>query len=146
MMLSVTKGLFRCMQMTDDELTYAVIGGSYRVYNEFGYGFLESAYVGALIATCRKAGLTIERERCIPLYFEGEVVANYRVDLLVAGRLIVEVKTRPQIEPEDIKQTWNYLRCGDLELALLLNFGPKNVAVRRYSSPNRLKRRQARAI
>ena len=130
----------------DDKLTHAVIGRAYRVYNEFGFGFLESGYVGALISACRKVGLTVERERNVPLFFDGEVVANYRVDLVVAGRLIVEVKTCSEIQPADIKQTWNYLRCTDLELALLFNFGPRNLGIRRYSCPNNLKHRARKAL
>lgn len=128
------------VSVTDDQLTYAVIGCARRVYNQFGYGFLESAYVSALVHSCRKIGLNVERERCVPLYFDGEVVANYRVDLLVECRLIVEAKTRQQLLPEDIKQTWNYLRCTDLELALLFNFGPKSLVVKRYTCRNSLKR------
>ena len=64
------------MEFSDDQLTYTVIGRGYRVYNEFGYGFLESGYVGALARSCQKSGLKVERERTVPLYFEGEVVAN----------------------------------------------------------------------
>ncbi len=62
------------------------------------------------------------------------------------GRLIIEVKTRSQLQPEDIKQAWNYLRCTDLELALLFNFGPKSLDIRRYTCPNRLKRRATKAF
>ena len=125
-----------------DALTYAVIGHGHRVYNHFGYGFLESAYVNALAHACRKAGLRVERERCVPLLFEGDVVANYRVDLMVEGGLIVEAKTKVQLDPQDIKQTWNYLRCTNVELALLLNFGPQKLHVRRYTMLNRTKRLQ----
>jgi len=126
---------------SDHELTYAVVGRAYRVYNELGYGFLESGYVGALIHACRKQGFSVERERCVALYFDGEVVANYRVDLVVNERLLVEVKSRPHMLAEDIKQVWNYLRCTDLEVALLLNFGPHQLMWRRYSHPNSLKRK-----
>lgn len=128
------------VSITDDQLTYAVIGCARRVYNQFGYGFLESAYVCALVHACRKTGLEVERERRVPLYFDGEVVANYRTDMLVERRLIIEAKTRAELLPQDIKQTWNYLRCTDLELALLLNFGPKNLVVKRYTCRNSLKR------
>lgn len=121
---------------TDEELTYAVIGQAYRVYNHFGFGFLESAYVNALAHACRKIGLKADRERFVPLYFDGEVIGNYRADLLVEDRLVVEGKTREQLEPPDIKQTWNYLRCSDLELALLFNFGPQKLDVRRYTMLN----------
>src|SRR5687767_10272552 len=121
---------------SDNELTYEVVGCAYRVYNELGYGFLESAYTGALIHACRKKGMKVARERWVPLFFEGEVVANYRADVVVNERLVVEVKTRQQLLAEDIKQAWNYLRCTDFELELLFNFGPKNLVWRRYSHPN----------
>ena len=122
--------------MTDDELTYAVIGRAYRVYNELGYGFLESAYVAALCRACVKIGLHVEREVFVPLFFDGEIVANYRADVVVEKRLMVEAKTRSQLIAEDIKQTWNCLRCTSIELALLLNFGPRKLDVRRYALPN----------
>jgi GxxExxY protein len=122
--------------MTDDELTYAVIGRAYRVYNELGYGFLESGYVGALCRACWKVGLSVEREVPVPLFFDGEVVANYRADVVVEKRLMIEAKTASDLQPGAIKQVWNYLRCTNLELALLLNFGPKRLDIRRYSFPN----------
>lgn len=134
------------MKQTQDELTYAVIAQGYRVYDHFGYGFLESAYVNALAHACRKIGLRVERERHAPLYFDGEVVVNYRVDLLVEGRLMVEVKTKDQLEPQDIKQVWNYLRCTDLEVALLMNFGPRKLHVRRYTMLNAQKKHLQKAI
>jgi GxxExxY protein len=129
--------------LKDDDLTYAVIGRSRSVYNEFGFGLLESAYVGAMVHACTAIGLHVEREVSTPLYFDGVVVANYRIDLVIEHRLIVEIKACKVILPEHLKQVFHYLKCTDLELALLLNFG-RTPEVRRLTYRNSLKKRRCR--
>lgn len=128
------------MTLQDDDLTYAVIGCARWVYNEFGGGLLESAYVGSLVHACRKRGLSVQREVVVPFWFDGAVVANYRLDLVVENRLIVEVKAVATLLPEHIAQTMHYVRATDLELALLLNFG-RRLDVRRFTIRNALKKR-----
>jgi GxxExxY protein len=80
------------MLLADDELTYEVIGCFRRVYNELGFGFLESGYSRALAYACHKRGMRTDRELSVPLYYDGVVVATYRMDLVVERRLIVEIK------------------------------------------------------
>ena len=128
------------MHQDDNELTYRVIGCSRRVYDELGFGLLESAYVGALARACRSRGLRVEREVSVPIYFEGEVVANYRMDLVIERRLLVETKACKRLLPEHIKQLFHYLKATDLELALLFNFG-RQLSVRRFTFRNGLKKR-----
>lgn len=128
------------MTLLDDDLTYAVIGCSRWVYNEFGVGLLESAYVGSLVHACRKRGLSVQREVAVPFWFDGTVVANYRLDLVVENRLIVEVKAVIALLPEHVAQALHYVRATDYELALLLNFG-RQAEVRRFTIRNSLKKR-----
>ena len=109
----------------DDELTYEAIGGFRWVYNEFGYGLLESGYTGALVHAWTKRGLRVEREVVAPLFFDGVVVANYRLDVVLERRLVIEVKACKALLPEHLKQVLYYVRVTDFELALLFNFGPK---------------------
>ena len=129
--------------LSDDELTYRVIGGFRWVYNEFEYGLLESSYCGALVHAWATNGLKVEREVGVPLYFDGVVVANYRLDLLIERRLIVEVKACKALQPEHIKQVLHYVRITDFELALLFNFGPKP-EVKRFTIRNCMKKRLRR--
>jgi GxxExxY protein len=128
------------MALPDDDLTYAVIGCSRWIYNEFGGGLLESAYVGSLVHACRKRGLSVQREVSAPFWFDGAIVANYRLDLVVENRLIVEVKAVAALLPEHVAQTLHYVRATDFELALLLNFG-RRPEVRRFTIRNALKKR-----
>ena len=90
-----------------------------------GYGLLESAYVGALEIELRKAGLRVDREVPVAVEYDGAVVGTYRVDLLVEKKLIIEVKAGPAILDIHERQVRNYLKCSDLEVALLFLFGPK---------------------
>jgi GxxExxY protein len=129
------------MLLADDELTYSVIGSARRVYNELGFGLLESGYAGALVHECRKQGLRVDREMSLPLFYDGVVVANYRMDLIIARRLLVEIKACKTLLPEHVKQVFHYLRATDLELALLFNFG-RHHQVRRFTYRNSLKTRK----
>jgi GxxExxY protein len=128
------------MDLSDEDITYRTIGSSRRVYDELGFGLLESAYVGALAHACRSAGLRVEREVSVPIYFDGEVVANYRMDSVVERRVLVETKACKQILPEHIKQVFHYLKATDLELGLLFNFG-RRLEVRRFTYRTSLKKR-----
>ena len=128
------------MELSDEDLTFKVIGCFRWVYNDYGPGLLESAYVGALVRACTKRELKVEREVHVPFYFDGVVVANYRMDLVIERRLIVEVKASESVHREHIKQVLHYVRATDFELALLLNFGPKPV-VKRFVLRNPLKHR-----
>ena len=125
--------------LTDDKLTYEAIAGFRWVYNEFGYGLIESAYVGALTHAWTKKGLYVEKELAVPVYFDGTIVANYRMDLVLERRLIVEIKACRVLLPEHIKQVFHYVRVTDLELALLLNFGV-NPEIKRFTIRNEVKR------
>jgi GxxExxY protein len=129
-----------CVVLSDEELTYRTIGCYRWVYNTMGYGLLESGYVGAFVRACVVRGLSVEREVHAPLYFEGVVVANYRLDLVIEGRLIVEIKACQALRSEHVKQVLHYLRCTDYELALLFNFGLEP-ELKRYTLRNSLKNR-----
>jgi len=107
------------------EVTKIVIGVFFEVYNELGYGFLESVYREAMVIALRSAGLAVSKELTLTVRFRDRVIGRFRVDLLVAGSVIVEVKAVRSLEPSHFAQLLNYLRAGVLEVGLLLNFGPK---------------------
>jgi GxxExxY protein len=107
------------------------------VYNKLGHGFLENVYVGALEHELRKRGLHVERQVPVAVYYDGIIVGSYRVDLLVERRLVLEIKASA-LSSDDLKQLVNYLRATDLELGLLLSFGPQPV-VKRAIFRNELK-------
>ncbi len=105
------------------ETTRRVIGSFYQVYNELGPGFLEAVYVEALSLALHQGGLLVYRELPIKVHFRGHVVGRFRADVVVNGRVLVEVKALPRLEPVHGAQILNYLRATALEVGLLLNFG-----------------------
>jgi GxxExxY protein len=126
------------------ELTDMVIGVFYDVYNELGFGFLESVYRNALRLALLEKGLTIEEEVTVSVFFRGQNVGDFRADLVVRGVLLLELKTAERIVPAHEAQLLNYLRSISLELGLILNFGPRP-QVRRLVLKNARKHLQARA-
>jgi GxxExxY protein len=105
------------------EITRSVIGSFYQVYRELGRGFLEAVYVEALSLVLRAEGLSVHRELPIKVNFRGNVIGRFRADIVVNGKVLVEVKALPRLEPTHGAQTLNYLRATALEVGLLLNFG-----------------------
>jgi len=111
--------------LTEGALTEAIIGAFFAVYNELGFGFLESVYVRALQVELKGRGIQSEREATIEVVYRGEDVGIFRIDLFVERRVIVEVKTLNALAEPERKQLLNYLRATESEVGLLLNFGPK---------------------
>jgi GxxExxY protein len=111
--------------MLHEELTKEIIGAFYRVYNTLGYGFLEKVYENALKIRLEGLGLTVEQQKPIRVYFEGQCVGEYFADLLVNGLVILELKTADKISPFHESQLLHYLKATDIEVGLLLNFGPQ---------------------
>lgn len=107
------------------ELTEKVIGQFYAVYNELGHGFLESVYAAAMELALREVGLKVEREVRIQVRFRGVVIGEFRADFFVEDCLLLELKATKVLDAADDAQTLNYLRATPIEVALLLNFGPK---------------------
>jgi len=105
------------------EITRSVIGSFYQVYKELGQGFLEAVYVEALSLALRAEGLSVSREMPIKVYFRGHVIGRFRADVVVNGKVLIEVKALPRLEPMHGAQILNYLRATALEVGLLLNFG-----------------------
>lgn len=96
-----------------------------KVYHKLGYGFLEKVYENAMAIELRRAGLKVEQQATIDVYYEGEIVGEYFADLLVNDAVIVELKAARNVSNENEAQLLNYLRATPYEVGLLLNFGPK---------------------
>ena len=106
------------------ELTEKIIGIFYEVYNELGHGFLESVYEQAIAITLAEHHIFFQRQIGIPVWFCGQQVGDFRADLLVENKVIIELKAGRAIETAWEKQLLNYLRATEIEVGLLLNFGP----------------------
>ena len=111
--------------LVDEELTRTIIGAFYKVYNTMGYGFLESVYSRALYIELRARRLRVEREVETVVSYESHPVGRYRIDLLVEGRIVLEIKSTRTLAPEHRRQLLNCVRCSDMQIGLLLHFGPE---------------------
>jgi GxxExxY protein len=109
--------------MTENELSRLVVGCAMRVHSALGPGLLESAYEACLQFELIKSGLKVEAQKPLPLVYESvKLECGYRVDLLVEGKLIIEVKAVEALAEIHFAQVLTYLRLSNLRLALLLNF------------------------
>ena len=121
------------------ELTEKIIGVFYDVYNELGFGFLESVYESAMALALNEQGIACERQISIPVFFHGQKIGTYDADLLVGGLVLVELKACKALEPSHEAQLLHYLRSTLIEVGLLLNFGPRP-QVRRLAFENERKK------
>ena len=122
-------GLIEC------ELTEQVIGAFYAVYNELGPGFLESVYVNALAIALGTLDLKAQMEVPLVVKFREHVVGQFRADLVVEDRLVIEVKAVSSLLKAHEVQLVNYLRATRINVGLLLNFGARPELRRRVYQP-----------
>ena len=126
------------------EITDTIIGVFYDVYNDLGFGFLESVYRNSLRIALLEEGIAVEQEVPIVVLFRGKNVGDFKADLVVNGVILLELKTAAAIVAAHESQVINYLRATSLELGLILNFGPKP-QVRRLLLDNVRKHRYVRS-
>jgi len=105
-----------------DRLAHEVIGAAIEVHRILGPGFLESVYEEALIVELGLRMVTVQRQVPIPLVYKGVAIGQGRIDLLVTGKLIIEIKTVETLAPIHKAQAISYLKATGLQLALLINF------------------------
>jgi GxxExxY protein len=126
--------------MIDEELTGQIIKTFYKVYNTLGYGFIESVYHNSMIVELVRNGIAIETEKAIAVYYDDRVVGTFSADLVVEGKVILELKSKETLHHAHEAQLTNYLRATDIELGFVLNFGKQAEFKRKYFS-NKNKRR-----
>lgn len=115
------------MELLHGDITGEIISAFYAVYNDLGFGFLESVYVRALAIELFQRRMNVAREVPVTVYYKGVTVGTYRADLVVSDTVVVEVKAGDQILDQDRPQLINYLRASNKEVGLLLYFGPKAI-------------------
>jgi GxxExxY protein len=106
-----------------EQLTEKIIGVFFDVYNELGYGFLESVYEESMGIALSDAGISIERQVPVPVWFRGREIGVFRADLLVDRKVLLELKSARSIESAHEAQLLHYLKATEVEIGLLLNFG-----------------------
>ncbi|HRE28205.1 MAG TPA: GxxExxY protein [Anaerolineales bacterium] len=114
-----------------ETLTYEIRGVLMEVYNTLGTGFREETYKQAVIAELRRRGIGTEREQPVPVIYKGDVVDTYRLDILVDGKVILELKAVEEFHPRHRAQVLSYLKVSGLRLGLLVNFGTHKLQIQR---------------
>ncbi|WP_127846797.1 GxxExxY protein [Psychroflexus aestuariivivens] len=112
--------------MTENELSYKVIGKAMELHKSLGPGLLESSYEAALKYDLEKAGLHVQQQVAMPfIYKEINMDVGYRLDLIVENKLILEIKSLENLAPVHFAQLLTYLKLSDKKLGLLINFNTK---------------------
>lgn len=119
------------------EITDDILRSFYNVYKVLGYGFLEKVYENSMIIDLLRRKRFVEKQVPIDVHFDGHKVGKYFADILVDRKVIVEVKAVEHLIPEHELQLINYLKATDIEVGLLLNFGPKPQFTRKVFSNSR---------
>ncbi len=117
--------------VSSDALTQRVIGETMYVHRVLGFGFNELVYHNSLLKRLSKIGIRAESERPLPVYFEDELVGNFVADVIVEGRVLLELKSVASLLAAHEAQLVNYLTATKIPVGLLLNFGPKSLEVKR---------------
>jgi len=111
--------------LLEQPLTYSVIGAFFDVYNALGYGFLEHLYVKAMERELLARGHQVAREMSVRVRYKDQEIGVQRIDMIVDQRLVIETKSTLELHRSATRQGYNYLRATDLEVGLLLHFGPE---------------------
>ena len=114
--------------MTENDISYKIRGAVFNIYNALGAGLLESVYSAALEFELLKAGLKVEKEVPVPVYYEGvKLEVGFRLDLLIESKVIIEVKSVENLAEVHHKQVLTYLKLTKLKLAVLVNFNVDDI-------------------
>jgi len=117
--------------MLDDPLTHKIIGSAMKVHRALGPGFLESVYRKALLHEMLKAGLHAEEERRVAVFYDGSPVGEFIADILVEGKVVIELKAVEALGRIHEVQTVNYLTATGVDVGLLINFGGQHLQCKR---------------
>ncbi len=109
--------------MSANQLTEKIIGAAIKIHRRLGPGLLESAYQACLAFELEGMGLRLEQQKAVPLIYDSvKLECGFRADLVVDGRIVVELKCKEVLHPVDHAQVLSHLRLLDLQVGLLINF------------------------
>lgn len=117
--------------MYEEELTYKIRGAVFEVYRNLGHGFLESVYQNALLYELRRLGLSVESEVPLSVVYKGQVVGEYRADLVVDNMVLLELKSQTMLHSTADAQLVNYLKATGIKIGLLINFTHPKATIKR---------------
>lgn len=109
-----------------DAISYKIIGLAIEVHKQLGPGLLESAYQECLCYEIKKSGLSVEKQKALPIIYKDiKLDHGYRIDLLIENKVVVELKTVEAFSEVHFAQVITYLKLGNYPLGLLINFNSK---------------------
>ena len=112
--------------MTENEIASIIVDTSYHIHVKLGPGLLESVYEEILYYELEKQGLSVERQKAIPVFWKDiKMKLGFRTDLIVENKVIIELKSVEMLAPVHPKQLLTYLKLTDMKLGLLINFNEK---------------------
>jgi len=120
------------MNLRNRDLTDRIISAAIRVHRDLGPGFLENIYEEALAVEFALSGIQFVRQKAIPLFYKDHQIGEHRLDFLVEGRLIVELKAISALEDIHFAVGRSYLKATHLEDGLLLNFATAPLTIKRF--------------
>lgn len=123
--------------MLHAEVTAEIIRSFYSVYKTLGFGFLEKVYENSMLIDLSARNRQVQQQVPIDVHYNGFKVGKYFADLFVDRRVIVEIKAVENLIPEHELQLINYLKATEVEVGLLLNFGPQPRFIRKVFSNGR---------
>ena len=119
------------MELQNKHLTDRIIAAAIRVHKELGPGFLEAMYEEALAIELAAGGLAFERQKLLPVFYREHLIGEHRLDFLVDGKVIVELKAISALEEIHFAIVRSYLKAANMDDALLLNFATARLTVKR---------------
>ena len=125
--------------MTENEISFKIRGAIFKVYDELGPGLLESIYEAALCYQMKKDGLKVENQTKLDVYYDNHLLPlDYRLDILVEDKVIIELKSVDEVTPVHFKQLLTYLKLANKRLGILVNFNADNISKAIYRKVNNL--------
>jgi GxxExxY protein len=106
--------------------SYTVRGVAFDIYKQFRNNHKEKVYHNAFYLGLTYKGLKVEREKRLNIYYNNQKIGTYTPDLIVNNIILIELKAKPKLAKEDIKQFWHYLKGSNYKLGFLINFGATN--------------------
>jgi len=108
-----------------NKITEIIIGCAIEVHKRLGPGLLESVYEKALCIELRLAGLEFQRQKLLPVLYKNESIGEFKIDILVANKIVIELKSVERHDPIFEAQILSYMKLGNYPLGLLMNFNSR---------------------
>ncbi|MBP6002276.1 MAG: GxxExxY protein [Pyrinomonadaceae bacterium] len=120
--------------MRHEELTSKILETCFEVSNELGVGYIESVYENALFVALVQKGMEVQRQVPLKVTFRGVIVGDFKADILVEGKVLLELKAVEALAKEHFAQVLNYLKTTGIEVGMVINFGKSRLQYRRFEN------------